>query len=123
MGLMGPTIAKDCAEAPEVSKVTGCDIDKKKLDDAVKYVNNSKFDTRYLSVLDHEKLVKKMKEYDLVIHGTAAKFSINALRAAMEAKVNIVDLAGGGYPQEGKLYDEVKKRVLRRSLAVELTPV
>ncbi|MFH1179366.1 MAG: saccharopine dehydrogenase C-terminal domain-containing protein [Candidatus Bathyarchaeota archaeon] len=109
MGLMGPTIAKDCAEASEVSKVTGCDIDKKKLDDAVKYVKNSKFDTSVLSVLDHEKLVKKIKEYDLVINGTAAKFSINALRAAMEAKVNIVDLAGGGYPQEGKLYEEVIK--------------
>jgi len=27
----------------------------------------------------------------------------------MEAKVNIVDLAGGGYPQEGELYEEVKK--------------
>ena len=106
---MGPTIAKDCAEVSEVSKVTGCDIDKKKLADAEKYVNNPKFDTEELSVLDHNKLVEKMKNYDLVINGTAAKFSINALRAAMEAKVNIVDLAGGGYPQEGELYDEVKK--------------
>jgi len=109
MGLMGPTIAKDCAEDPMVTKVTGCDIDKKKLDDAQKYVKNPKFDTGILSVLDHEKLVNKMKDYDLIIHGTASRFSINALRAAMEAKVNIVDLAGGGYPQEGEIYDEVKK--------------
>lgn len=109
LGLMGPTIAKDCAESPKVSKVTGCDIDKKKLQEAVIYVNNPKFDTEELSVLDNEKLVKKMKNYDLVIHGTAARFSVNALRAAMEAKVNIVDLAGGGYPQEGELYEEVKK--------------
>ncbi len=106
---MGPTIARDCAEAPEVTKVTGCDIDKKRLSGAKKYVNNPKFDTEELSVLDHNKLVEKMKDYDLIIHGTAARFSINALRAAMEAKVNIVDLAGGGYPQEGELYEEVKK--------------
>ena len=106
---MGPTIAKDCAEDPDVTRVTGADIDMAKLEESAKYVNNSKFDITELSVLDHGKLVDKMKEYDLVIHGTAARFSINALRAAMEAKVNIVDLAGGGYVQEGEIYDEVKK--------------
>jgi lysine 6-dehydrogenase len=109
MGLMGPTIAKDCAEAAEVSKVTGCDIDKNKLTESLEYVKNSKFDIEELSVLDYDKMVKKMKAYDLVIHGTASRFSINVLRAAMEAKVNLVDLAGGGYPQEGKLYEEVEK--------------
>jgi lysine 6-dehydrogenase len=109
MGLMGPTIAKDCAEDPEVTRVTGADIDMARLEESAKYVNNSKFDITKLSVLDHGKLVEKMKEYDLVIHGTAARFSINALRAAMEAKVNIVDLAGGGYVQEGEIYDEVLK--------------
>ncbi|MGW8178699.1 MAG: saccharopine dehydrogenase family protein, partial [bacterium] len=109
MGLMGPTIAKDCAEASEVTKVTGCDIDQKKLDEAKQYVNNKKYDTDILSVLDHDALVKKMKDYDLVINGTAAKFSVNVLKAAMAAKTNLVDLAGGGYPQEGPLYNEVKK--------------
>lgn len=109
MGLMGPTIAKDCVEDPEVTKVTGCDIDKQKLDEALIYVNHPNFEVDEISVLDHDKLVEKMREYDLVIHGTSAKFSINVLRAAMEAKVNIVDLAGGGYPQEGRMYDEVKK--------------
>lgn len=109
MGLMGPTIAKDCSESIEVSKVTGCDIDKQKLENALEFVNNSKFDIEVLSVLDHDKLVCKMKKYDIVIHGTSANFSIYALRAAMKAKVNIVDLAGGGYPQEGGLYEEVRK--------------
>jgi len=106
---MGPTIAKDCAQEPDIEKVTGCDIDEKKLKEAEKYINNAKFHAEKLSVLDHEKLVEKMREHDLVIHGTSAKFSMNVLRAAMEAKVNIVDLAGGGYPQEGELYEEVEK--------------
>lgn len=106
---MGPTIAKDCAEDPDVKRVTGADIDKARLDESAKYVKNPKFDTTVLSVLDHDKLVEKMKEYDLVIHGTVARFSMNALKAAMEAKVNLVDLAGGGYPQEGEIYEEVKK--------------
>ena len=109
LGLMGPTIAKDCAEAEDVIKVTGCDINQARLDEVYSYVDNPKFDVAILSVLDHEKMVAKMKGYDLVIHGTASRFSINALKAAIEAKVNIVDLAGGGYPQEGEIYDEVKK--------------
>jgi len=106
---MGPTIAKDCAEDPDVTRVTGADIDMAKLEESAKYVNNSKFDITELSVLDHDKLVETMKDYDLVIHGTAARFSMNALKAAMEAKINLVDLAGGGYPQEGEIYEEVKK--------------
>ena len=109
LGLMGPTIAKDCAEADDVTKVTGCDIDQARLDEVYKYVDNPKFDVEVLSVLDHHKMVSKMKGYDLVIHGTVSRFSMNALKAAIEAKVNIVDLAGGGYPQEGEIYDEVMK--------------
>ncbi len=109
MGLMGPTIAKDCCKDPLVTRVTGADIDMARLEESAKYVNNSKFDITKLSVLEHDSLVKAMKEYDLVIHGTASRFSMNALKAAMEAKVNIVDLAGGGYPQEGEIYEEVKK--------------
>ena len=109
LGLMGPTIAKDCAEAEDVTKVTGCDIDQARLDEVYAYVDNPKFDVEVLSVLDHDKMVTKMRGYDLVIHGTTSRFSMNALKAAIEAKVNIVDLAGGGYPQEGEIYDKVKK--------------
>ncbi|MBN2335305.1 saccharopine dehydrogenase NADP-binding domain-containing protein [Candidatus Bathyarchaeota archaeon] len=109
MGLMGPTVAKDCCGDPEVTKVTGCDIDAKKLKEAEAYVGDAKFDTAVLSVTDHETLVKKMKDYDLIINGTASRFSMNVLEAAMQAKVNIVDLAGGGYPQEGEMYEKVRK--------------
>jgi lysine 6-dehydrogenase len=107
MGLMGPTIAKDCAEAVEVQKVIGCDIDETKLREAEKYVNNKKFETKKLSVTEHEGLVEAMRGYDVVINGTAAIFSMNVLNAALESKVNLLDLAGGGYPQEGVLYEKV----------------
>jgi lysine 6-dehydrogenase len=109
MGLMGPTIAKDCVEAHDVSKVIGCDIEREKLDEALVYVNHPNFEVLELSVLDHDKLVNVMKGVDVVINGTAARFSINALEAAMEANADIVDLAGGGYPQEGELYEKVAR--------------
>ena len=109
MGLMGPTVAKDCAEAPEVTKVTGCDVDKDKLRAAQEYVGNPKFNTAGISVTDRKALADKMRGYDVVVNGTAARFSLDVLEAAMEAKVNVVDMAGGGYPQEGELYQRVKK--------------
>lgn len=109
MGLMGPTIAKDCCEDPEVGIVTGCDVDLRKLEEAKNYVRSPKFDTAVVDVTDHRGLVKIMKGYDVVIHGTTSRFSMNALKAAIEAKVDIVDLAGGGYPQDGVVYDEVEK--------------
>ena len=109
MGLMGPAVAKDCAEAPEVKKVTGCDVDKSKLNSAKKYVSSDKFDTASVDITDKGALVKKMRGYDVVINCTAARFSMGVLEAAAEAKVNVVDLAGGGYPQEGEIYGRVKE--------------
>jgi lysine 6-dehydrogenase len=109
MGLMGPTIAKDCVVEHDVVKVTGCDIDKGKLVEAERFVNSKKFDTILLNVTYHGKLVETMIDYDLVINGTASRFSMDVLEAAIESKRNIVDLAGGGYPQEGEVYERVKK--------------
>jgi len=109
MGLMGPAVAKDCAEDPKSKKVTGCDIDDVKLKAAKKYVANKKFDTKKVDITSHEQLVAAMKGYDVGVNSTAAKFSMGVLKAAIEAKVNIVDLAGGGYPQEGDIYKEVEK--------------
>ncbi len=109
MGLMGPAVAKDCAEDPETVRVTGCDIDEGKLATATKYVDNKKFNTMQVDITNHEQLVAAMKGYDVVVNSTAAKFSMGTLKAAIAAKTNIVDLAGGGYPQEGDIYMEVEK--------------
>lgn len=109
MGLMGPAVAKDCSEDPKAEKITGCDIDDAKLKAAKKYVGNKKFDTKKVDITSHEALVAAMKGYDVVVNSTAAKFSMGVLKAAIQAKVNVVDLAGGGYPQEGDIYKEVEK--------------
>ncbi len=109
MGLMGPTIAKDCSEDPKAEMVTGCDIDDIKLKAAERYVNNKKFFTKKVDITKQEQLVAAMKGYDVVVNSTAAKFSMDVLKAAIQARVNIVDLAGGGYPQIGEVYKEVEK--------------
>jgi lysine 6-dehydrogenase len=109
MGLMGPTIAKDCSKDPNAKTITGCDIDDIKLKAAERYVDNKKFHTKKVDITKQEQLVSAMKGYDVVVNSTAAKFSMDVLRAAIQARVNIVDLAGGGYPQIGEVYKDVEK--------------
>jgi len=107
-GLMGPTIARDCAESDEVSKVAIGDIDEGKLEKAEQSIDNSKLETVKLSVTDHDGLVDHLKGFDVVVNATASKFALGVLEAAMEAGVNLIDLSGGGYPLEGEIYDRVE---------------
>ncbi len=106
---MGPTVAKDCAESPEVSQVVACDIDRDKLDEAEKFVDSPKFRADKLDISDHAALVERMEGFDVAVNATAARFSMPVLEAAMEAGVDVVDLAGGGLPLEGGLYDRVEE--------------
>ena len=109
MGLMGPTVAKDCAVDPKVEKILGCDIDEKKLKTASDYVNSKKFKAVKVDLTDHKTLIKVMVGNDAVINCTTANLSMGVLKAAIESRVNILDMAGGGYPQEGDIYKEVEK--------------
>ena len=106
---MGPTIAKDCVEDPNVTQVTGCDIDEIKLKAVEGYITNQKFKSEVIDVSNYEQLIETIKGHDVVVNCSAAKFSISVLKAAMSVKANVVDLAGGGYPQEGEIYEEVEK--------------
>jgi lysine 6-dehydrogenase len=108
-GLMGPVIAKDCAESKDITMVSGCDISNKQLKICSKFVSNKKFESFKLDLTDYEALVEKMKGFDVVVNASAAQFSLNVLKAAMETGVNVVDLSGGAYPLEGDLYNTVRK--------------
>jgi lysine 6-dehydrogenase len=106
-GLMGPTIARDCAESGEVSTVVIGDIDEKKLEKAEKKIASPKLETAKLNVTDHDGLVKRIRGFDVVVNATASKFALGVLEAAMEAGVDVVDLSGGVYPLEGEIYRKV----------------
>jgi lysine 6-dehydrogenase len=109
MGLMGPTVAKDCVKDKNVEKVTGLDFDEAKLNAANSYVDDKKFTFNKVDITNHKQLVEAITGYNVVVNCTAAKFSLNVLNAAIEAKVNVLDMAGGGYPQDGPLYKQVEQ--------------
>lgn len=106
-GLMGPTVARDCAESGVVTKVVGCDIDPERLKRCSEFVDNPKFEAVRLDITDHDALVEQMQGFDVAVNATAARFSMGIVEAAIEAGTNVVDLAGAEYPFEGELYNRV----------------
>ncbi len=112
MGLMGPTIAKDCISDPKIMRVVGCDIDESKLDAARSYIKSKKFSTMKLDITDSNALVKALKGFDVVVNASASKFSVSIVEAAIKAETNFIDLSAGTFPMEGDLY----KRVLEAQI-------
>ena len=108
-GLMGPAVSKDCAKSDEVTRVVGCDIDPERLMRCSEFVGSPKFRAVKLDITDHKALVERMRGFDVAINASAARFSMGVVEAAMEARTNVVDLAGGRYPQEGELYNRVEE--------------
>jgi lysine 6-dehydrogenase len=105
MGLMGPTIAKDCTLDPKILQVVGCDIDDSKLEAVRSYIKSKKFSTMNLDVTDSKALVNALKGFDVVVNASASKFSVSIVEAAIKAKINFVDLSAGTFPMEGELYN------------------
>lgn len=109
MGLMGPTIAKGLTEEHDVNYIRGCDTNNARLKAATDFVANRKFEAVELDISRHDTLVDALKDCDVVVNAVAEECSIPILKAAMQAKVSVVDLTDGAYPLEGDLYGEVKK--------------
>lgn len=98
---MGPTLAMDCVESGEVDEVLLIDIDEKRLSEVQDWLGHpGKLRTLKQSVLDREGLVECLRGFDVAAvalpmmdpHGLIE----NAWWGAIEAGVDIVDLAGPG---------------------------
>lgn len=65
-GLMGPAIAKDCAESKDVTKVVCCDIDGEQLKRCSEFVSNEKVETSKLDLTDYRTFVEKMERIERI---------------------------------------------------------
>lgn len=94
-GLMGPTIVMDCLESEDVDEVLLIDIDKARLDSvAEKLGNPSKLKTLVQDITDQDGLAKALRGYDVAGIALLRWLNVNAIRGAIEAGVNAVDLSG-----------------------------
>jgi len=94
-GLMGPTIASDCAGSDEVEEVLLVDIDAERLNRATaKLGNPPKVKTLIQDVTDRQGLAKALKGYDVTGIALLRWLNVEAMWGATEAGTDVVDLSG-----------------------------
>jgi len=94
-GMMGAAIAQDMCDSDEVSDVVLADLDKKKVDAAVARLKTDIVSGRRLDVKDVQATKKLMKGFDVVVCALPEGLNTFASKAAIGAKVHVVDLAYG----------------------------
>jgi saccharopine dehydrogenase (NAD+, L-lysine-forming) len=95
-GEMGKVAIKDLLDYGEFDEVIICDIDIKKAEKFVKKLKSEKtvLSAKFVNVTDKKKLVSLMSGADVTLScvGPFYKFALPVVKAAIEAKVNLVDI-------------------------------
>jgi lysine 6-dehydrogenase len=94
-GMMGAAIAQDMVDSDEVSEVVLADLDKKKVDIVVARLKSDNVSGRRLDVKDVQAAKKLMKGFDVAVCALPEGLNTYASKAAIGAKVHVVDLAYG----------------------------
>jgi len=92
-GLMGRVAARALSEERDVSEVTVVDADLKKLESLKEASRSQKLVISHTSVVDRDKIVKVIRDSSVVICALPQKLAVVGDTAAMEAGVNVVDIA------------------------------
>jgi lysine 6-dehydrogenase len=94
-GMMGAAIAQDMCDSDDVSEVVVADLDKKRADGAVPHLRSDKVSSKRVDVKDVQATKKLMKGFDVAVCALPEGLNIYASKAAIGAKVHVVDLAYG----------------------------
>jgi lysine 6-dehydrogenase len=114
-GLMGPALAMDCLESPEVEEVLIVDIDADRLRRVAERLGNpSKLRTAVQDVRDRQGLVRILKGYDVAGIALLRWLNVDATWACIEAGVHAVDLASAAE----KDWSDINASALRAGVTV-----
>ncbi|MEM3069632.1 MAG: saccharopine dehydrogenase C-terminal domain-containing protein [Candidatus Bathyarchaeia archaeon] len=114
-GLMGPALAMDCLESPEVEEVLLVDIDKERLRKVAERLGNpSKLITAVQDVRDRQGLIEVLKGYDVAGIALLRWLNVDAIWGCIEAKVHAVDLASAAE----KDWSDINSSALRAGVTV-----
>ena len=93
-GIVGRAITKDLSAQPDVSKIVLGDLNVKRAERYLALLGSSKVAVERVDVNDHDKLVKIMSSFDVVANCVYYNTILQVTRAAIAAKVHVVDLGG-----------------------------
>ncbi len=93
-GLTGQCAAKNLAENKRVSEILIADLNKERISKVEKKLRSDKLTTATVDVSDVSETTRLLKGFDVVINAVQYYFNLDVMRAALNAKVNYVDLGG-----------------------------
>jgi lysine 6-dehydrogenase len=110
-GIVGKAITKDLVAQPDVTQVVIGDLNVKRAEDYLKKLGSAKASVERMDVKEHDQLVSKMKGFDVIANCVYYNMILPVTKAALEAKVHIVDLGGFFYGTIKQMeWDEDAKR-------------
>lgn len=90
---MGSVLARDLAEALSSAEVTISDRDRERAEEIASTIGKNNVRPIQLDASDHQSLVKTLRSFDLAVGLTPGRIGYNAVKASIEAGVDIVDLS------------------------------
>jgi saccharopine dehydrogenase-like NADP-dependent oxidoreductase len=90
-GKIGSIMAKDFSESNPEAQVTLGDISEERAKKAASQIKDANGTT--ITTSDHEALTEQLSEYDLILGALPGDYGYKALEAAIEAKVDVVDVS------------------------------
>jgi lysine 6-dehydrogenase len=92
VGAMANETTRDLVKTSKFEEIMVADVNLKKAEAFIKELNDTRLKACFIDANDLSALVKLMKEYDIIANGLPRTFLEKATHAAIEAKVNIIDL-------------------------------
>ena len=92
-GHIGSVIAKDLAQILPSAKIAIADKSKNRAEAVAKRIDRKNVSSTQLDVFDHKILVKTLRGFDLAIGALPGEIGYKALKACIDAKVDMVDVS------------------------------
>jgi len=93
-GLTGRCAVRDLAESPEVSEVVMTSRSLKKAQKIADEIKSKKVSIAQIDVAKHDDTVRVLKGADVALNAVQYYYNLDIMKAALEAKVNYLDLGG-----------------------------
>jgi lysine 6-dehydrogenase len=121
-GLMGAAIARDLVKSKQVDQVTVYDIDRRRLQTLTREGHSSKLAARVHDVRRSSETARLLKKVDVGIGALPHGLSEYAIRSAISARVNFVDLIFGWRFGQAEINSACKRRGITIIPACGLAP-
>jgi len=106
--MQGSAAIRDMAKSNQVNEIVAADLDIRRIQEIIANLKTSKIKAEQIDASNHESLVKLMRKgFDVVACLLPAKLNFPVAKAAVEARVSMVDVS---YPEDiVKLHDKARR--------------